>query len=81
MDEIRKDCFAYKEVSQQPMCNSLKKLDCKDCPFYKNRKEVKNNIFYEWSFPSHGDYIRELEKYSSKYGIGHLEEFEEDEED
>lgn len=81
MNELRKDCFAYKEISYKPICNALKEIDCKDCPFYKNRKEVKNNIFYEQSFASHGEFIKELEKYSSKYGIGHLEDFEEDGED
>lgn len=81
MEQVKKDCFAYKEFSGKPMCNALKKMECENCPFYKNKYEIENNIFYEWSFPSHGEYIKAIKKYSDKYGIGHLEDFEEDDED
>lgn len=78
MEEIKKDCFAYKETSGIPYCNALKEMECKDCPFYKEKSEVKNNIFYPESFKSHHEYIQAIDKYTMKYGRGHLEDFEED---
>lgn len=74
----KKDCFAYKTFSGKPYCNCLKEMSCSNCPFYKNKKEVKDNIFYEESFKNHEEYIKALEKYYTLYGVGHLEEFEED---
>lgn len=79
--KIKRSCFAHKERNGIPECNCLKGLYCEDCPFYKNKKDVKNNIFYEYSFRNHGEFIEALNKHCSKYGIGHLEDFEEDEEE
>ena len=75
---IKSDCFAFKEFSRQPYCNCLTEVKCQNCPFYQHKKDIKNNIFYKLSFKSHRDYIKALEKYSLKYGQGHLEDFEEE---
>lgn len=79
MKDVKKDCFAYKEFSGVPYCNALKDMNCKNCKFYKDKKEVKNNIFYKESFKSYDEYMKALEKYTNKYGRGYLECFEEDE--
>ena len=78
MKKLRTNCFAFKEFSGIPYCNCLKNMECDNCPFFKERTEVKENIFYKESFKSYHDFIKTLEKYNNKYGIVHLEDFEEE---
>ena len=76
-EDIRKDCFAYKIENNNQMCNCLNNLECKNCPFYKHKSEVKDNIFYKFSFKNYDSYVKAVEKYYLKYGIGNLNLFEE----
>lgn len=78
MDEIKRDCFAYKEVDGIPECNCLTGLYCEDCPFYQHKKDVRDNIFYRMSFANETEFRKALDKYCLRYGIGHLDEFEEE---
>jgi len=80
MESVKRDCFAYKEVNGVSSCNALKCLDCKNCSFYCHKNELENNIFYETSFINHASYVEEIDRYDLKYGIGHLNDFEDEEE-
>lgn len=57
---IRKNCFAYLRETNE--CNALTELDCTFCRFYKPRKEVKNNVFYKWSFKNEEEYQEAMQK-------------------
>ena len=36
-----KNCFGFNGDRLHPACIPLKKLDCKNCAFYKPRNEIK----------------------------------------
>ena len=76
MCRIKPDCFAYQELNGKPRCNALNRIECAMCPFYKPKKEVKNNIFYKDSFGSYDEYIKGLEHYAEMFGPESLEDFE-----
>lgn len=68
-----KDCFAIimpedNEKSNKPDCSVLSKIDCENCPFYKKKEEIKDNIFYKDSFSSEDEYNKAIDDYKHKYG-------------
>lgn len=67
MNNDRRDCFAYRNDGKERYCNCLTNINCKNCSFYKNRNEVKNNIFYPESFKSEEMYKKLLYEYRQKY--------------
>ena len=40
MDEVKVDCFAYDKTKHRK-CTALKKIQCRDCNFYKTREKFK----------------------------------------
>ena len=74
MKVIKSDCFAYYEEEGKCYCNAINKIACKDCPFYKNREDIVNNLFYKWSFDSNEDYKKAKAAYKEKYGDAALRE-------
>ena len=56
---VKRDCFAFISTYE---CNALKEIDCNKCAFYKPKKEVKNNVFYPWSYSSLQKYLKDKEK-------------------
>ena len=42
MSNVKKDCFAYKQVKKIPDCRILKELCCKneECKFYQSKYDV-----------------------------------------
>ena len=55
---IKKDCFAFISIRE---CNSLTIIDCTKCPFFKKKAEIKNNVFYPWSYKSKKEYLKAKE--------------------
>lgn len=55
--EIKEDCFGFVRYSKT--CNVLSKIDCRNCRFYKTKDQIKNNVFYPWSYSNKRDYIRD----------------------
>lgn len=61
-----KKCFAKKDDGT---CNALISKTCFKCKFYKPKNEIKNNIFYPYSFTSKRLYQEMIEKYEKKFNI------------
>lgn len=61
-----KKCFAKKDDGT---CNALDRKTCFKCKFYKPKSEIKNNIFYPYSFTSKRLYKELIERYERKYGV------------
>lgn len=61
-----KKCFAKKDDGS---CNALDRKTCFKCKFYKPKSEIKNNIFYPYSFTSKRLYKELIERYERKYGV------------
>lgn len=56
---VKRNCFAYISTYE---CNALKVVDCNKCPFYKPKSEIKDNVFYPWSYKSRKKYLEDKEK-------------------
>lgn len=61
-----KKCFA---INDDGSCNILVDKFCKNCKFYKPKSEIKNNIFYPYSFTSKKLYREMVDKYEQRYKI------------
>ena len=61
-----KKYFAKKDDGS---CNALDRKTCFKCKFYKPKSEIKNNIFYPYSFTSKRLYKELIERYERKYGV------------
>lgn len=61
-----KKCFAKKDDGT---CNALTECDCKGCKFYKPKIEIKNNIFYPYSFTSKRLYQEMIDIYERKFNV------------
>lgn len=51
------NCFAY---VNEHRCNALTEKNCENCQFYKDRKEIKNNPFYPYSYNSLEEYEKDI---------------------
>jgi len=66
-----RNCFGSRRNKKHPTtleCSILKTDTCLNCPFYKKRDDVKNNVFYRWSFDNITEYKSALLAYKNKYG-------------
>lgn len=61
-----KKCFAKRKDGT---CNALDRTTCLRCKFYKPKDEIKNNIFYPYSFKSKRLYREMVEQYERKFKI------------
>ena len=59
-----KKCFARIDANT---CNALVNKNCNNCKFYKPKSEIKNNIFYQYSFRTKKEYEIALIKYEKKF--------------
>ena len=50
--EYNEDCFAFKKNGQKCECHALVEINCKNCRFYKSRREVKRNPYYAICYDS-----------------------------
>lgn len=80
MKTFKSDCFAatVDNTKEKPeiFCRALKKLDCENCSFYKNKKEVVNNVFYKDSFNNPEEYKEAVKAYKNRYHLTSLEDLE-----
>ena len=61
-----KNCFAKNDDGT---CNALTECFCGKCKFYKPKSEIKNNIFYPYSFTSKKLYQEMVGIYERKYNV------------
>lgn len=61
-----KKCFAKKDDGT---CNALTECCCGKCKFYKPKSEIKNNIFYPYSFTSKRLYQDVITIYERKFNV------------
>lgn len=54
------NCFARIDCTH---CNALIKKECKDCPFFKYRSEIKNNPYYGYSYDNPEKHKADMKKY------------------
>ena len=54
------ECFARIDRTH---CNALNEKDCKGCPFFKLRKEIKNNPYYGYSYKTVEEHEEDMKKY------------------
>ena len=80
MKIVKQDCFAVEipedALKEKVECKVFGKPDCEKCSFYKKKSEIKNNIFYKYSYDNEEDYYKDLAEYKKKYNISNLDDFE-----
>lgn len=80
MKTYNQECFAAVnplDTTEKPYCRALSKLDCEGCRFYKHRDEIKDNVFYKFSFKTEEEYRRAVNKYKDKYGQSNVNKLKE----
>ena len=77
MKTFKTDCFAvHTPEDGKAECRALGKLNCEGCSFYKPKSEIKNNIFYKYSFDSEEEYKEAVKAYKKKYGLNNIDDLE-----
>jgi len=67
---IAPDCFAFHfDKNGNAACKALTKIECECCSFFKTNEEIKNNIFYKWSFKNEDEWRKAVNAMPDKTQI------------